>query len=236
MFRTDTLSVRIILHAIILLMICLFLPSSVMSSKPLFIERPISGYDQAYPLPDIVTAYASFGELKSPRQVDLFTFVVTQETPFYARISVPKQHGWQTFRPAFVLFGPGLPTSNTPPNFPLDLPMDLGRAILLPDENEDEFFEPFTQTTYIQRQFLSRKLHPGTYYLAVYDPEGKTGKYRLATGDKEKFTLLDGLRFPLTWIQVRLWYNAPQTWLILAAIAVLLTGAIYWFRTHNQHP
>jgi hypothetical protein len=221
---------HLIFYVLAFLVAALFLPSSSMAHKPLFIERSINGYDQAFEIPDPSVSYASYGELKEPRQVDVYKFTLTEQAPFYARISVPKKPETETFGPAFILFGPGLPTTNEPPEYPLELPADLGRAILLWSGEADEFFEPFTQTTYTKRQLISKTLDPGTYYIAVYDPKGRTGKYVLATGDREQFILLDWLAFPVTWYKVRMWFDPKQTWLILLGALALLTGVLYFLK------
>ncbi|MGB8955275.1 MAG: LPXTG cell wall anchor domain-containing protein [Tumebacillaceae bacterium] len=234
MLRSLPISSRMVLYLVAVLIAALFLPSSVMAHKPIFIERSISGYEQALEIPDATVSYAMYSELQGPQQVDLYKFTLAADTPFYARISVPKRPELRDFAPAFVLFGPGLPTSNEPPHYPLALPEGLGRAILLPAGEKDDFYEPFTQTTMVQRQYISRQLPPGTYYLAVYSPAGQTGKYVLATGEREQFGFADWLLFPLTWLKVRLWYDATQTWLILAGIAAAIAGAIWYWRNRNK--
>ncbi|PWK15680.1 hypothetical protein [Tumebacillus permanentifrigoris] len=230
LMREHPVSSRLILYAMILLIACLFIPAHAMAHKPIFVERMAGGYDDAYPIPDATTSYAVYGNLTAPRQVDVFQVTVTDDTPFYARLSVPKKAGSTKFAPALVLIGPGLPKSNVPPNYPLALPDDLGRGIYLYEQVQDEFFEPFTQTTLLQRQFVSRKLQPGTYYLAVYDPDGQLGKYVLATGTEERFSTADWLKFPATWLKVRLWYDAGQTLGILALVTGVLGVLFYSLR------
>ncbi|TCP59154.1 hypothetical protein EV586_101370 [Tumebacillus sp. BK434] len=221
---------HLILYALALLIAALFLPTSAMAHKPLFVERAIGGYEQAFEIPDPKVSYAMYGALQKRGAVDVYKVTLTEKAPFYARISVPDQPAAQTFTPAFVVFGPGLATTNEPPNYPLDLPKDLGRAILLWNGEQDAFFEPFTQTSLLQRQLLSKTLEPGTYYIAVYDPAGNTGKYVLATGDEEAFSFLDWLKLPLFWYKVRMWYDPGQTWLILAGAGAFLMSALYYIK------
>lgn len=234
MKRHSAISAQVILYIVIFLVAALFLPSAAMAHKPLFAPHAINSFDDALEVPDPTVSYAIYGDLKTPHQVDVYKFTLDQPTAFHARISVPKRPGQSDFQPAFVVLGPGLPTINTPPNFPLHLAPDMGRAILLANGDADEFFEPFTQTTLIQRQLFSRKLDPGTYYVAVYDPSGRTGKYVLATGDREQFGVIDWLSLPVIWFKVRTWYDATQTYLILAAAAVLLAGGIYYLRRRRH--
>ena len=223
-----------LLYGLIVLIAALFLPSSAMAHKPLFVEGQPSGFEQAFRIPDASVSYATYSDLSAAGEVDLFAVTLTAETNFYARISVPKLEGKTDFAPAFVLIGPELPTSNTPPNFQLELSSDQGRAIFLSEGEADEFFEPFTQTTLIQRQWVSRALPAGTYYLAIYDPTGKTGKYVLATGEKEAFDITDWLTLPATWWKVRMWYDPAQTWLMIGGAAAAVAGVVYLIRVRRE--
>jgi hypothetical protein len=226
-FRNER-SVRWVLYVVILLVAALFLPSSAMAHKPFFVEEgSFRGFQHAYEIPDPTTSYAFYSRLTEAGKADFYVFTAEKETPFYARISVPKSEKNRDFSPAFALFGPGLPTTNTPPSFPIGVPEEQGRAFFLPTGEQDEFFEPFTQTTLLQRQYVSRTLQPGTYYLAVWDPMGHTGKYVLTTGEEERFSLGDWLSLPLTWYKVRMWYDATQTWLILGSVLVGAGWLVY---------
>lgn len=72
------------------------------------------------------------------------------------------------------------------------------------DGTEDRFFEPFTGTTYIERQeVVFHAPAEGIYRILVFSAEGETGKYILAPGRKEKFSLGDILELPATRIKVR---------------------------------
>lgn len=225
---------NVLIYLVLFLLCALFLPSSSMSHKPLFAQSGISGFETAQTIPDADTAYGMVGELKAPQQVDVFKLGVTADTNFYARISVPNKPETKTFTPAFLLLGPGLPTTNLPPNFPLEFDQDMGRAILLAKGEKDESFEPFTQVSLLQRQYVSHTLHPGTYYLAVYDPDGRTGKYLLSTGTKKGFSLLDWLSFPVTWYKVRMWYDPTQTMLLLLGLAAGIGTLAYYVKAKNR--
>lgn len=234
LMREHPISSRLVLYALILLIACLFIPSNAMAHKPIFVERDVHGYENAYSIPDATTSYAIYGHLQSPRAVDVYQVDIPADTPFYARLSVPKKAGADAFQPAFVLFGPGLPKSNEPPNYPLAIPDGVGRATFLFEGGQDQFYEPFTQTTLLQRQFVSRTLSAGMYYIAVYNPDGATGKYVLATGTEERFQASDWLKFPATWMKVRLWYDAVQTWGILLFLLAALTALVYVLRNRKK--
>jgi len=88
-----------------------------------------------------------------------------------------------------------------------------------------DFFEPFTQTRYWGRQELDLNLpEGGTYRLLIWNPHGKTGKYVLDTGTEEVFGVEDLLRFPLWWLNARVYFE--QTPQLIGASAVLFAAAL----------
>jgi hypothetical protein len=233
-FRQER-SVRLVLYVLILLVAALFLPSSAMAHKPFFVEEgKFRSFQHAFEIPDPTTSYAFYSQLTETGHAEFYVLTVEKETPFYARISIPKSEKNREFAPAFALFGPGLPTTNTPPSFPISIPEEQGRAFFLPTGEEDELFEPFTQTTLLQRQYVSHTLQSGIYYLAVWDPMGQSGKYVLATGEKEQFRLTDWLSLPLIWYKVRMWYDASQTWLILGSLIVVAGWLVYFLANRRR--
>jgi hypothetical protein len=101
-------------------------------------------------------------------------------------------------------------------------------GIVVESQKTDDFFEPFTQTNYWGRQVLELNLpESGTYYLVVWNPEGVTGKYVLDTGVEEVFGPADLIRFPIWWVNTRLYFEQGPALLGVAMLPVLaLIGAI----------
>ncbi len=102
-----------------------------------------------------------------------------------------------------------------------------------------EFFEPFTQTSYWERQKLIVDELPssGRYYLAVFDGQrdvqgdnnnnnddtAATEKYTLAVGKIEDFTTTDYVvTLPVAWFDTKLFFNDYVT----PSIAIVLLIAI----------
>jgi hypothetical protein len=104
----------------------------------------------------------------------------------------------------------------------LDL-QNLGGVVKKSLRTED-FYEPFTQTSYWGRQEIELNLpETGTYYLIVWNPDGEAGKYVLDTGTAEVFGPADLLRFPIWWLSTRVYFE--QTPYLLGASAMLVIGA-----------
>ena len=68
-----------------------------------------------------------------------------------------------------------------------------------------EFYEPFGQITYWERQEIDLKLEaPGKYYMAVFDKNGSSGKLAVAIGYVEDFSGNDFVTvLPNAWLESR---------------------------------
>ena len=102
--------------------------------------------------------------------------------------------------------------------------------MIFPSRVTEDFFEPFTQTNYWGRQEINLNLpSAGTYYLLVWQPDGKAGKYVLDTGRAEVFGPGDLFRFPIWWVRVHIFFGHGP-WLALAAALILLAVGLLVIR------
>ena len=119
------------------------------------------------------------------------------------------------FTPSLVLIGPStflelidnLKVLDTDKNFNYYIPEGYDAYVF--DYNgpipSKEFYEPFGQITYWERQEIDLEIEaPGTYYLAVFDKTGYNGKLALAIGYVEDFSGNDFLTvLPNAWLESR---------------------------------
>ena len=132
-----------------------------------------------------------------------------------------------------ALMGPGLPEADLPR---ADLPAQVARpqgtgALVFPPTPgpAPTFFEPFSRTSYWDRQEERVPLTAdGPYTVAVWHPEGQVGRYVFVVGDRE----LPGgdPAFPLKmrtyWTPVGAPTSLLQTWWpVIAGIGVVLLAA-----------
>ena len=191
------------------------LSGKLSAHHPQFIRTDISELENARTISEPAISRAIYAEL-APGKVHYYRFVILEDQEFFAQMLVPVRPRYKDFRPTLALIGPGLPTEEVP----FALPSDTG-AIILPWEDKEVSFEPFPQTRYYMAQEFRRSLPAGTWNLAVYQPEGKGGKYTLSVGEKEQWKIKDILAFPAMWLRTRWWYSPGQTIaIILAAPAV----------------
>ena len=104
---------------------------------------------------------------------------------------------------------------------------DSGDFIVLDYDNPgaaEQFFEPFTQTSYLLRQelIIERLPSTGSYTLVVFDRamQADSAKYVLAIGEREEFSLADYFTtLPAAWFETKLFFNDYIS--IAAALAVV---------------
>ena len=106
-------------------------------------------------------------------------------------------------------------------------------AIVASDSGHDEargFDEPFTQTSYWQRQALRAELPAdGTYTIAVYDPRGRLGKYVLAIGEREEWGADDLVSMPSVVARVREFFGQARAASPIPIGLGILFGALALF-------
>jgi len=150
---------------------------------------------QPWQIDDPSISTALYATLDSPGDVDYYSFEGLAREVILLELTIPQIEGQEDFAPAMVLMGPGLPDA--------DLPDEIARAegagVLVidpPPGPAPTFYEPFSRTSYWERQEQRVTLPAGgRYVVAVWHPQGDLGRYTFVIGEKEE--LGGDLAFPL---------------------------------------
>ncbi|KYC45706.1 MAG: hypothetical protein APG12_01059 [Candidatus Methanofastidiosum methylothiophilum] len=107
------------------------------------------------------------------------------------------------FNPNIVVTGPGIKSTDVLPEG-VEIPEGMGFIIIESKLGEAEY-EPFTPASYY---YLSDAIIPvtetGTYYVGVFDFDNE-GKYGLAIGYVEKFSISEWIGIPISVTRIRIW-------------------------------
>ena len=129
---------------------------------------------------------AVYGQLDSTEDVDVLRLDFDEPTEeWLLHILIPTCHN--DFNPTVALIGPGDDTSDT---LPFDLPKGMEAALY---ESYQE--RPIT-TSFFEQDFRQSPNYSldfeiaGTYYLAIWEPDGNIGAYTLATGNEHPDSLI----------------------------------------------
>lgn len=164
-------------------------------------------FESALKIPDHKVSWAIYENL-GPNEAKFYTFEANKGDSFYASIVIPKIEGLEEYSPTLVLVGDDnfeKQKINYEKNFP-----------------GDEFYEPFGQITYWERQEFKTEIPTdGTYFLVVMDEKNQSGKYSLAIGTIEDFSFVDFFTIlPKAWIDTKLFVNDYDS--IVMAVLILM--------------
>lgn len=183
-----------------------FAPSD--AHKPIQSDGTNLSYENALLIPDHKISWVIYEEL-DVYQSKFYSFEAKKGDPFYASIVIPKLDPLEAYKPSLALAGEEIQIQNID-NFDGELP--TGGIVVYDYDGvipSKEFYEPFGQTTYWERQEIKISIpEDGTYYILVFDSQGFAGKYSLAVGTIEDFSMGDFLTvLPSAWIETKLFYG-----------------------------
>ena len=191
----------------------LILPASAFGHKLIPTDGTNIDFESALEIQNPVISWAMYEELEDTAL--FYKFEAKKNDRLYSSIVIPKLDHLEGFTPSLVLIGPStflelvddLKVLNTDKNFDYYIPEGYDAYVF--DYNgqipSKEFYEPFGQITYWERQEIDLEIEaPGTYYLAVFDKTGFNGKLALAVGYVEDFSGNDFVTvLPNAWLESR---------------------------------
>ena len=186
---------------IIPLLFCMMiLPTSASAHKLIPTDGSNIDISSALEIPDPIVSWAMYEELDN--NVLYYKFDAKKDDKLFASIVIPKLDGLEDFSPSLVFIAPSftmnliteLKVLDSTKTFPFSIPDGYDAIVfdydgILPSK---EFYEPFGQITYWERQEINLLIPvDATYYLAVYDSKENHGKLALAVGYVEDFSAID---------------------------------------------
>jgi hypothetical protein len=153
-----------------------------LAHQPYFEDQDIvAGTPWVIDEPNISTAV--YSTLESTEDVDYYAFQGSNGQEVYISLTIPQIEGQADFAPDMALMGPGLPPADLPP---LVVRPEGAGAIVIPHGPATAFYEPYSRTSYWNRQ-EQRIILPadGQYVVAVWHPQSEVGRYVFVVGEEE---------------------------------------------------
>ena len=214
----------------------LMLPASAFGHKLIPTDGTNIDYESALNIPDPVISWAMYEELED--NALFYKFDAKKDDRLFSSIVIPKLDNLENFTPSLVLIGPStfldlvdeLKVMDVDKNF--DYPIPDGYDAYVFDYNgpipSKEFYEPFGQVTYWERQEIDLEIEaPGTYFMAVFDKNGSTGKLAVAIGYVEDFSGNDFVTvLPNAWLESRYFSEDYSQLFIMVGILLGIFGLI----------
>lgn len=139
--------------------------------------------------------------------------------------------GEEHFTPSLVIMGPDIMGTYEPP---FEHPEDLGRMWIPGNKPMHPEYEPFTPASYYYiASYRHEASMDGDYYIAVYGAE-HGGRYGMALGYRETFTLVEWLKIPIDLVRIHLWEEQPLILLFLPPTLAAVIG-LYMVFIRERH-
>ena len=192
----------------------LFLLVSVMmliSISPAYGHKLIShddshrDFDSALVIPDHKISWAIYENL-GVEESKFYTFDAKKGDSFYASIVIPKLEGLEKYSPSLILMNDDLYKGDGPSS---KIESSVEKFLYEGDFPGNEFYEPFGQVTYWERQEVKTIIpEDGQYFILVLDEKNQSGKYSLAIGTIEDFSGADFFTIlPKAWFDTKIFVN-----------------------------
>ena len=211
-------------------------PSTAYAHKLLPTDGSNISIDSSLEIPDPSISWAMYEEING--DIRYYSFYGKQGDPLYASIVIPKLENLIEFTPSIAFIGveshldliEEFKILKPRTSFDFSLPQGYDAYVfdydgIIPSK---EFYEPFGQVTYWERQEINFDFPvDGTYYLAVFDENSTPGKYALAVGTIEDFSAYDFFTIlPYAWFETKLFLNDYLSAVSAILILVGLLGVI----------
>jgi hypothetical protein len=177
--------------------------TAALAHRPIFVEpRSNTTRANAIKIGDPEISWAVYAQLSDAGEVNYYRFDGKCGLRVRIETLVPHSESARAFGFDVALIGKGFDAAHVP------FALEAGEGVIIaPDAGQDDtrvFDEHVTQTSYWQRQDLRAQLPAdGTYWIAVYDPRGRTGKYVLSIGEREAWSASDLAEMPSIIARVR---------------------------------
>ena len=175
---------------ILVLAVLLFATTATSAKFEPYIEDPEAEWgsiDAAWEVPAALPFYGLYGHLESETDVDAFAYTFDEAVKaFSVRVIVPVCGTlFEDFYPSAAVIGPGLETPEDV-ELPFELPEGMG-ALILTEIARTEPRPTIDDASYTRQDYFNiwhsvDIPEAGDYTIAVWDPDGITGPYVLATG------------------------------------------------------
>jgi len=181
-------------------------------------------FESALKIPDHKISWAIYENLDA-NEAKYYSFDAKHGDSFYASIVVPKLDGLEDYSPTLFLVGKGIFENDI---VPFETKLGTEKFSYKGEFPGREFYEPFGQVTYWERQEVRMDIIlDGEYFVVVQDENNQNGKYSLAIGTIEDFSGGDFFTvLPKAWMDTKLFVNDYASigilFFILAAIPVIL--------------
>ncbi len=164
-----------------------------------------TNFDSSLEIPNHKISWAIYENLGT-NEAKFYSFDAKQGDSFYASIVIPKISGLEEYSPSLVFMNSVTIENDSTPS---EVQSYKEKFLYEGKFPGNEFYEPFGQVTYWERQEIRTEIPAdGKYFIIVMDEKNQKGKYSLAIGTIEDFSGEDIFTtLPKAWLDTKLFVN-----------------------------
>jgi hypothetical protein len=207
----------------------------ILSSVPIvFAHTPLKpggendALDTALNIPSPTKSWTLYREIHEQGEAEYFKLHLHKGEKFVVSVYTPSK-AEPSFVPNLAVMGPEIESPSQIPAF-IEVPDGVESRLIEGFRPEAPEYEPFTPASYyFTAEYRADASVEGDYYFVVYSDTGE-GKYGVAVGYVETFTLVEWLMIPFDVIGIHQWEGQPIA-LIVAPLALTLIagfGILLW--------
>ena len=207
--------------------IIMFFVFAIVSTSPAYGHKLINhddthrDFESALQIPDHKISWAIYENLGT-NEAKFYSFDAKQGDSFYASIVIPKINGLEEYSPSLILMDATVFENE---NDIFENQLNTEKFLYEGKFPGNEFYEPFGQVTYWERQEVRTQIPAdGKYFIVVMDEKNQEGKYSLAIGTIEDFSGGDLFTIlPKAWLDTKLFVNDYLSIGILFFVSVAIS-------------
>jgi hypothetical protein len=214
---------KVVYLLILILFLTIFIPSTLA-------HVPVESGDNdtlenALHVENPTKSWAIYDELEHGAEARYYKVELKKGERLKISVFTPEE---DNFGPGIVVMGMNFPNETGVPDF-VEIPEGYG-AIVVPGERpEHAEYEPFTpSSSYRTAEFDETVNQSGVYYFAIFEPENH-GKFGVAIGYIESFSVKEWLLIPFDVINIHLWEGQNIGIILAPLIIIFITGKIFLF-------
>lgn len=179
---------------------------------------------------DPTKSWAIYGEIHEGGEAQYFRFAMPQGERIYVQLFIPTDPASLGFVPGLVLMGPGLAAQGTVPEY-VEAPADTAAIAVDGVRPARATFEPFSPGAFLELAVIDTPApESGTYYVAVHAPD-RGGRYGIAIGFREAFTVTEWIGTPLALLGIYAWQGESIAFILLPIVATFAVALpLVWRR------
>ena len=185
--------------------------------------------DTAKIINDPTKSWAIYAELHEGGEAQYYKFDLEAGQTILVELFIPTDPSLGDFTPSFVLMGHDIESSGVVPDF-VEVPEGEGALVVNGIKPDQATFEPFSPGSfYTLAKIVMDAPSTDTYYVAVFEPS-QGGRYGLAIGEREAFTIDEFILIPINVIMVHQWEGQNVALIFTPLIVTVVVGyaLIFW--------